>query len=442
MEPVKRLIDPIWLESMQMQIEHWFLTNVLIWPTLVQLGALVLCAILALLIARWTRPLSERLGKRLNRYEGGVRKAAESFQTLRYHLIFLMLVFLLRVGATGLQQPTGVLTVAISLLAAWIAISFSTSLIGSREWARWIAGTVWVLAALNIVGLLGPALDFLDEIAIPIGSGRVSILDITSAILLLTLLLLGARALSRFAASRIQRSQTLTPSVKVLTQKSLQVVLLAAAFLITLDYVGVDLTAFAVFTGAVGVGVGFGLQKVISNLISGFILLLDRSIKPGDVIELEETFGWVQSLSARYVVLSTRDGKEWLIPNEDLITQRVVNWSYSNKLLRLPLKFGVSYHSDVRKAMELAVEAAASVERVRADPKPVCRMMGFGDSSVDFELRVWITDPREGIVNVRSEILLAMWDLFRSNDIEIPFPQRDLHIKPDSELSVSVIDRS
>lgn len=440
MEPLARFFDPIWLQSMQMRIEHWFLTSVLNWPTLLQIAAIAACAALSLALARLIRPATDRWAERLMCHEGGPAKAGESLRTLRYPIVLLTTLLLLRAIVAAAEQPTGVLIIANSLLAAWILINFSTSLIGSREWARGVAITVWLLAALNIVGLLGPALGFLDSIAIPLGAGRVSVLDVIAALALLTVLLLAARLFGRFVGNRIERSNALTPSVKVLTQKSLQILLLTAAFLITLDYLGVDLTAFAVFSGAVGVGVGFGLQKVVSNLISGFILLLDRSIKPGDVIELEESFGWVMSLGARYVVLSTRDGKEWLIPNEDLITQRVVNWSYSNQLLRLPLKFGVSYHSDVRKAMELAVEAAKTVERVRTEPQPVCRLMGFGDNSVELELRVWITDPRQGIVNVRSEIYLSMWDLFRSNGIEIPFPQRDLHIKPGSELSVSMVD--
>ncbi len=438
MDLIERFVDPIWLESVQMHLEHWVLTKVMVLATLIQLGAIVVCASLSFLVARSLTPLLDRVVDRLVRIEKGLQTVGESLRALSFPLVFLVLVLLLRVVVAQFDQPTGVLTVAISLLAAWIVISFSTSLIGRREWARGIAIAAWLLAALNIVGLLGPGMEALDQVAVPVGSRRVSILNIINALILLALLLWGTRYLGRFAGDRINRSKVLTPSVKVLAQKSLQILLLTAAFLISLDYLGVDLTAFAVFTGAVGVGVGFGLQKVVSNLVSGFILLLDRSIKPGDVIELEETFGWVTSLGARYVALSTREGKEWLIPNEDLITQRVINWSYSDQLLRIPLKFGISYQSDVRKAMALAVQAAATVDWVRADPAPVCRLIGFGDSSVDFELRVWIGDPRDGVGNVRSEVFLAIWETFRENGIEFPFPQRDLHIKPGSEISVSL----
>lgn len=435
---IERLLNPIWYESAQMRVEHWFLTEVFVASTLVQLGVLALAAGLGHFLAKPLRRWAGALATRFTREDSSLRKAASVLPDLCYPAIFLLLVLLLQGAAAEFDRPTAVLNIASSLLAAWLAIQFVTSLLRDREWARGIAIFVWLLAAMNIVGALAPALAVLDELAFTLGTRRVSVLNIVNALLLLMVLLWAARLLGRFLTVRIDRSQVLTPSIKVLTQKALKILLLAGALLVTLDYLGVDLTAFAIFTGAVGVGVGFGLQKVVSNLISGFILLLDRSIKPGDVIELEETFGWVTSLGARYVALSTRDGKEWLIPNEDLITQRVINWTYSDKRLRLPIKFGVSYHSDVRRAMEIAVEAASAVERVLSDPAPVCRLVGFGDSSVDFELRVWIHDAEAGVINVKSAIYLEIWDRFRAEGIEIPFPQRDLHLQPGSEVTVTM----
>jgi len=286
--------------------------------------------------------------------------------------------------------------------------------------------------------LLEPLQVFLDGIGLQLESRRITVLSVIEALVLFVVLLWLAGVVGRFVAIGLNRSSTLTPSIKVLAEKGIKVALIAAVFLLTLDYMGVDLTAFAVFTGAIGVGVGFGLQKVISNLISGFILLMDRSIKPGDVIEISDTFGWVDKLSARYVALTTRDGRELLIPNEDLITHQVINWSYSNKLLRLAIKFGISYDSDPRKAMELAIDAAQSVDRVHKDPKPVCRLMGFGDSSVDFELRIWISDPEAGVVNVKSDVYLALWDRFHEHNIHIPFPQREVTIKKGSTVAVEV----
>ena len=226
--------------------------------------------------------------------------------------------------------------------------------------------------------------------------------------------------------------------MQVLTAKLAKVVLLTLAVVVALNAVGIDLTAFAVFSGAIGVGVGFGLQKVVSNLISGVILLLDRSIKPGDVIEIAGTYGWITRLNARFVSVSTRDGIEHLIPNEDLITQRVTNWSYSDDRVRLHVAVGIGYLCDVREAMRLCVEAAKAVKRVLETPAPICLLKAFGDSSIDLELRFWIRDPRNGTANIRSEVMLGIWDSFREHGIEFPYPQRDIHL-PDMDALVDKI---
>jgi small-conductance mechanosensitive channel len=234
---------------------------------------------------------------------------------------------------------------------------------------------------------------------------------------------------SSILEKRINNMDGLTPSIQVLLSKALKITLLATAVIVTLSSLGINLSAFAFFGGAIGVGVGFGLQKVVSNLVSGVILLLDRSIKPGDVIEIGATYGRIESLGARYVSVATRDNTEYLIPNEDLITTQVVNWSFSDKLVRLKVVVGVSYDSDIHEVMRLMVAAAVGIPRVLAEPKPVCQLKNFGDSSIDMELRLWITDPENGVSNVRSAVRIAVWDMFKAHGIEIPFPQRDLHIK-------------
>ncbi len=432
--------DSVTLSNLQMELEFWLLTEVFTLTSLLQLVLIAIALTAAYLLAR---PLSARLSEKLSGWkttEPLLARLQAELPQLVFPILLLLALVIAEAGLVAAGLPAKFIESASSLTLAWIVIRTGTALVASREAAKALAVVVWLLAALSILGLLGFATDLLDSFAFSIGARRITLLMIVKGLAMLGILLWAAQLLSRFIARRIQHSALLTPSIKVLTEKGLKVAMIAAVFLVTLDFVGVDLTAFAVFTGAVGVGVGFGLQKVISNLISGFILLMDRSIKPGDVIELEETFGWVTSLGARYVALSTRDGKEWLIPNEDLITQRVINWSYSDQLLRLPLKFGVSYHSDVRKAMELAVEAAKGVARVKQNPAPVCRLTGFGDSSVNLELRVWISDPQGGVMNVTSEIFLALWDLFHEHGIEIPFPQRDLHIREGAALSVRIED--
>ena len=205
--------------------------------------------------------------------------------------------------------------------------------------------------------------------------------------------------------------------------------LVTAAILFGLSTVGIDLTAFAVVGGAIGVGIGFGLQKIFSNFISGFILLLDKSIKPGDTINVAGQYGRVETLSARYVSVITRDGIEHLIPNEEMIINRVENWSYSHDNIRLRIPIGIHYKSDLDKAIELCLKAAKNVKRVMTLPKPACLIKGFGDNSIDLEIRIWIIDPMNGCANVRSEVLIQVWRLFQEHGVEIPYPQRDLHLR-------------
>jgi small-conductance mechanosensitive channel len=201
------------------------------------------------------------------------------------------------------------------------------------------------------------------------------------------------------------------------------------AIVVAFAVVGIDLTTFAFMAGALGVGIGFGLQKIVSNFVAGVILLLDRSIKPGDVISVGKTFGWVTSLSARYTSLTTRDGVEHLVPNEILIAERVENWSYSDNNIRLKIGFGISYDSDVRAAQCIALEIARGIDRVLTDPPPICHLVNFGDSSVDFELRLWIKDPEEGVSNIMSTVRFALWDRFHEAGIAFPYPQRDVHVR-------------
>ena len=235
-----------------------------------------------------------------------------------------------------------------------------------------------------------------------------------------------AISVGKFADSRLQAAESLTPSLRVLIGKILRIALIATAVLVGLSGLGIDLTIFTVFSGAIGVGLGFGLQKVVSNFISGIIILMDRSIKPGDTITLGDTFGWVRELRARFVSVVTRDGREYLIPNEDFITHEVINWSFSDELVRLDVNFGVSYDSDPHQVSALAIEAAAKCARVYPRKKPVCWVTAFGDSSINFVLRFWIVDPHEGLANVRGMVLLALWDTFKEHGVKIPYPHRQV----------------
>ncbi len=333
------------------------------------------------------------------------------------------------------------IVLAATIATAWFFIRVAAQIVKNRFLRQVVIWGLTIYATLYYAGLLDEVAAFLDGIAIEFGDFRLTLLAILKAILVTGVLFAGARLLSHGAAQRIRANEDISPSMRVLTVKFLQIALYSAAFFIGLKAVGFDLTGLAVLSGAIGVGLGFGLQKVVSNLVSGVIILLDKSIKPGDVISLGETFGWIESLGARYVSVVTRDGKEYLIPNEDLITGQVVNWSHSNQYVRIDLFFGTAYSDDPHLVRKVAVEAAYSVSRVLKSHPAVCHITGFGDSSVDYILRFWITDPAEGLTNVKGNVYLALWDAFKKHGISIPFPQREVKVLPGSVLETSGSDQ-
>lgn len=323
------------------------------------------------------------------------------------------------------------------LLLAWIIIRLSTGLVSDRFWAQFIAVIAWSFAALSILGWLEPLTAYLDELSFGLGKYRVSLLGLIKGLLLTIVVMWAAVSASRAADRRIRKSRTLTPSVQELTSKLIKLSLIFIAIMVILTNVGIDLTALAFFSGALGVGIGFGLQKPASNLICGVILLMDRSIKPGDVIELQDSYGWVNALSARFVSVITRDGKEHLIPNEELIALKVINWSYSDTNVRLKVPVRISYSSDVNKAMDLLVEAAIETPRVLQSPAPRCLLMDFSENAVMLELRIWASDPINGVANLKSAVLVKVWNKFKEHGIHFPFPQRDVHL----DISQETLDQ-
>ena len=326
------------------------------------------------------------------------------------------------------------LAIIANLATAWLFIAFATRLIKNPLVRGVVRYGAWIWVTLSITGLAEDAQTLLESAAFNIGESRLSLWLLIQAIILLAALLTFARLVSGTTAATIRKNDDISPSMQVLAIKFLQVALYGAAFFIGLRIVGVDLTGLAVLSGAIGVGLGFGLQKVVSNLVSGVIILLDKSIKPGDVISLGDTFGWINSLGARYVSVVTRDGREYLIPNEDLITGQVVNWSHSNEFVRLDIYFGTAYNDDPHAVRKIAIDAAKSVDRVLSFKAPVCHIVGFGDSSVDYILRFWIRDPTGGLTNIRGNVYLALWDAFQEHGISIPFPQREVKMLEGSQL--------
>jgi small-conductance mechanosensitive channel len=430
---------PTWKELAAWLEFFWltFKTDVLTWAAAAQLGAALAALAVAWLIAL---PLRRRLlaWRSDPALHAGLRRLARVTRAVSIPLIWLILQWLTVAAAAGLDQPRRVLTIVVSLLTAWVIIRFASGLLTNPVIARLIAAVAWTIAALSILGLLGPISAALDQAAFTLGALRVSALTITKGLITLGVLLWAALALGRLLEGQIRSIDTLTPSVQVLIIKLLKILLVTIAIVAGLSAVGIDLTAFAVFSGAIGVGIGFGLQKVVSNFVSGIILLLDRSIKPGDVIAIGETYGWINSLNARFASVITRDGTEHLIPNETLITERVENWTFTHRQIRISLPFGISYDADPRAAIAIAEAAGAGNARILSDPPPRCLLKGFGDSSVDLELRLWIRDPQNGLSNVKSEILLGIWDGLKEAGIEIPYPQRDLHIRSAETLPVAM----
>jgi small-conductance mechanosensitive channel len=299
--------------------------------------------------------------------------------------------------------------------------------------ARWIAailaGVAFVSLLGRAVGSLKPVTDLLDRIGFNAGKVRVSLLTLLEVGVTLVALYAAVKLLNRVAAQSIKRARTLDATQQLLAQKLAGVAIVVIAFFVGIDLLGIDLTALTVFSGAFGLAVGFGLQKTFGNLIAGIILLMDRSVKPGDVITVGDTFGHVSKIGVRAVSIVTRDGKEHLIPNENLMTQEVENWSYSSRDVRVHIPVGVAYDCDLALAQKLMVQAAKEAKRVKETPPPSVWLRAFGESSVDHEILVWIADPEAGVGSVRSEVLNRVWTLFKENGVVLPNPQRDIHIK-------------
>ena len=285
----------------------------------------------------------------------------------------------------------------------------------------------------------GSFIQTLDDFAIRIGELDVSLWDMLIVGFVIVAVAAIAWGVSRSARRVLARMTKLDASQRLLTEKIVSLAVWSLAFLIGIDILGVDLTALAVFSGAFGLAIGFGLQKTFGNLIAGIILLMDRSIKPGDVIAIadqagNETFGQIRKIGIRAVSVTTRDEREYLIPNENLMVNQVENWSYSSKNVRMQVNVGVSYSCDIHVAQKLMLQAAKEAPRVLKTPPPTVWLSGYGDNSVDFIIHCWIRDPEEGVGNVKSAVLKRLWDLLAESEIEIPFPQRDLNLRGNEQF--------
>ena len=402
----------------------------------VQLGILLLAALAAFGFSSWLRKRVD-LTSLIMGLPAPLRLVLRAVFANLGLIIFVVLAATARAAMLIYTAPSRsyLISVATSLATAWLVIHLIAGLVRNQLAVRIVVVAAWTLAALSILGVLDATIDALDAIALTIGGLRLSLLLVIKVVVLMLVTLWVATTTSNFLDTRIHHLPDLTPSVQVLISKLVRLTLITLAILIVLSSAGIDVSAIAIFSGAVGVGVGFGLQKIVSNFVSGIILLADKSIKPGDVVTVGDSFGWVTSMNTRYISVVQRDGREVLIPNEDLVTQRVVNWSYSKDDIRLELKFGVDVESDPHQVRRVAVAAASTVPRVLSEPAPVCHFVEFSAKSLDFLLRFWIKDPVEGTSNVRGEVLLALWDAFKQDGIRIPSPIQDLRLREPVRVS-------
>lgn len=371
---------------------------------------------------------------------GVLRRAASAFAHLATAIalyIFLQAA-VVSLGAVG--SSTGLISAGVSLLSAWIVIRMVTLVIRSPFWSRLAFYIVWPIAALDAFGVLDDVMRQLEAFALPVGETEdgvaqtFSALDLLRTLAIFGVLFWGVRLLSGLIKGRLNATDELTVSFKALVEKILDILLPIIALVLALQIVGFPFGALAIFGGAVGLGIGLGMQRTVSNFFAGFTLIADKSIKPGDIIEIDDTYGWVTEMNARYVAIRTRDGTSHLVPNDKFIQEGVTNWSHEDRVVRLHAPFGVSYASkDVRHIARRAEEVCLAVDRVLQTPSPRCNLMEFGDNSINYDLRFWINDPANGSANVRSDVLMAIWDMLAEEGVEIPFPQRDLHLKTVSE---------
>lgn len=312
-----------------------------------------------------------------------------------------------------------------------------------KNFLKWLGGHwrwgVFLLLAGVLAAILTGRMSIVQEVldqdsfAFVFGETRISAWGMLTAMIALATVFWIVGIIVHFIEQRIRALPNLRSSTRTLMSNVVRIVFYILAFVVGLDIAGVDLTALTVFGGALGIGLGFGLQKIASNFVSGLILLAENAIEEGDLIELSDgTAGFLRKTSARYILMETFDGKEILVPNEDMITGRVINWTLSNNKGRIQIDVGVAYGSDLHKARELMLEAARNHPMTIDEPKPMCVLRTFGDSSINFMLLFWVDDVTAGRLEPQSEVMFAINDAFKANGITIPFPQRDVHmIAPD-----------
>src|SRR6266478_8328455 len=344
-------------------------------------------------------------------------------------VVFAILVIVERFVMVHSTWPSRsyLLAVSAKLAVAWLVIRLVTSVIRNEFIVRLVSLSAWLVAALSILGRLDPTIEALDSVSVVLGDLRLTPLLLIKFAVLLAVALWLTNIASNFVESRITRSGDLTPSIQVLLIKMIRLALMIFAVAVVMSAVGINLSALAIFSGAAGVGIGFGLQKIVANFISGIILLADKSVKPGDLVTIGDSSGRISAMKTRYISVAAGDGHEFLIPNEDLVTQKVVNWTYTDKNTLVKVLFGTNYDADPRQVCKLAIEIGATAPRAIKNKPPNCILTEFAEAGMKFSLTFWIADP-DGMDNVKSDVMLALWDVFKREGIKVPYPVRELRV--------------
>jgi small-conductance mechanosensitive channel len=344
--------------------------------------------------------------------------------------VFAVLMRLARVVMLTSTWPSRsyLLAVAAKLALAWLIIRLVTSVIRNEFIVRLVSLSAWLVAALSIIDQLDPVIEALDSVSIVLGGLRLTPLLLIKLGVLLAVALWLTNIASNFVESRITRSGDLTPSIQVLLVKMIRLALMVFAIAVVMSAVGINLSALAIFSGAAGVGIGFGLQKIVANFISGIILLADKSVKPGDLVTIGDSSGRISAMKTRYISVAAGDGREFLIPNEDLVTQKVTNWTYTDKNTLVKVNFGTNYDADPRLVCKLAIDIAAASPRAIKGKPPGCLLVEFAEAGMKFSLTFWIADP-DGMDNVKSDVMLSLWETFKREGIRVPYPVREILVR-------------
>jgi small-conductance mechanosensitive channel len=344
--------------------------------------------------------------------------------------VFAVMMALERAAMVAATWPSRsyLLAVAAKLAFAWLIIRLVTSGIRNTFVVRLVSVIAWLAAALSILDKLEPTIEALDSVSIVLGGFKLTPLLVLNFFVILIIALWLANIISNFAESRITQSADLTPSIQVLLVKMIRLGLLVFAVVVAMGAVGINLSALAIFSGAAGVGIGFGLQKIVANFISGIILLVDKSVKPGDLVTIGDNSGRISAMKTRYISVAAGDGREFLIPNEDLVTQKVTNWTYTDKNTLVKVNFATNYDADPRLVCRLAIEIAAGAARALKNKPPNCILTEFAEAGMKFSLTFWIADP-DGMDNVKSEVMLSLWDAFKREGIRVPYPVREIRVR-------------